>query len=669
MSIKALETQKSIALLAGGVFYFLALFTIVLIPEFVTNASEPKVVGVDGRILDVRPYTPKEQLGRDVYANQVCWHCHSQFVRPVNDEDRRWGPVSQTGEYAHDLPHFFGTRRVGPDLHREGGLRTDDWQLAHLWNPRWTVSRSVMPAFIWLFHDNPNAASVRRVLDVLDTNGDGIYSSAIGDDTTDPADPALRREVEDARALAKDPRVDAWGVMVPASMPLPADRYAEVPSRDLLVTDYDGRPLRSLAEVRRASDPDHHAWKPADAANPEPRDRADNLVAYLQHLGTAIGKWRTPLYVTAPPRRSPFEGAERPRRSPDMRVRGWVARVPERVERARKATEDWHGRVAKWEASNPDLAVRHARGKALYDKNCASCHGADGQGNGDGAQFLQPRPRDFTLGKYKYRSTDLGNLPLDGDLYRSIHRGLPGTAMPSWRELGDEAIWFLVDYVKSFYEGDKPFNDWAAVQMIPPERRFGEKDPQKLEALRAKERLRGRAVYLTLQCYNCHGLEGRADVPSWSETTSDYKSLLRPRDLAPRDAEDQPALRFRGGAAPEDIYRTIFTGIDGTQMKSQRSDYWKTERVQTEGQDLSRFDRPVRWVPKTGEEKKLFLPFMTGVAADPKANPPVPEVKPEADLATVGVFHKDDGDYLKLQDGDDWALVHYVMSLAGIPQR
>ena len=397
---KALETQKSIALLAGAGCYFFALFAIVLIPEIVTDASTPRVVSVDGRILDVKDRSPKENLGRDVYGKQICWHCHSQFVRPVNDEARRWGPVSQTGEYAWDLPHFFGTRRVGPDLHREGGLRTDDWQLAHLWNPRWTVSRSVMPAFVWLFHDNPNARAVRRVLDVLDTNGDGIYSSAIGDDTTAPADPALRREVEAARALAKDPRTDAWGVMVPASLPL-ADRYAEVPSRDLLVTDYDGRPLRSLEEVRRASDPEHHAWKPTDAAHPDERDRADNLVAYLQHLGTAIGKWRQPLHVSAPPRRSPFEGegAERPRRSPDMRVRGWVARVPERAAAAEKATGEWQARVAKWEAEHPDLAVRHARGKALFDKNCASCHGADGQGNGDGAQFLQPRPRDFTLGK------------------------------------------------------------------------------------------------------------------------------------------------------------------------------------------------------------------------------------------------------------------------------
>jgi cytochrome c oxidase cbb3-type subunit 2 len=666
---KALETQKSIALLAGVGCYFLALFAIVLIPEFVTNASEPKVRGIDGKVLDVHDYTKKEALGREVYGNQICWHCHSQFVRPVNDEDRRWGPVSQTGEYAFDQPHFFGTRRVGPDLAREGGLRPDDWQLAHLWNPRWTVSRSVMPAFLWLFHDNPNAAIVHQVLDVLDTDGDGVYS-AISDDLSDPADASLKRQVEEARALAKDPRADAWGVMAPASLPLPPGRYAEVPAKDLIVTDYDARPLSKLEEVRRASDPAHHAWSPATADKPEETDRADNLVAYLQRLGTNIGKWRKPIYVTAPPRRSPFEGRERPRKPSKTHVHGWIAKVPERVAEANRLQAEWEKKVSEWGEKNPDLAQRVARGKELFEKHCASCHGTTGQGNGDAAQFLQPRPRDFTLGKFKYRSTDLGSLPLDGDLYRSISRGLPGTAMPTWRELGDEQIWFLVDYVKTFYEGDKAFNDYAAVMLIPPERKFSEKDPAKLKALREKELLRGRAIYLSLQCVNCHGVDGRADISSWNDTSSDYKSALRPRDLKPRDANDQPALRFRGGAAPEDIYRTIFTGLDGTQMKSQRSDFWQTVKVATEKPDFPMRDRPVNWVavPKD-PEKKLFLPFMTGRKADPSATPPQPEVVAEPELATVGVVHKEDGDWLKLQVGDDWALVHYVMSLAGIDPR
>src|SRR5436190_14282945 len=111
---KVLEQQKSVALLAGFVCYFLALTVLVIAPSALTNADDPVVVGEDGVARDVRERPPAELAGRETYKNQVCWHCHSDFVRPVNDEVTRFGPVSQTGEYAFDLPHLFGTRRIGP---------------------------------------------------------------------------------------------------------------------------------------------------------------------------------------------------------------------------------------------------------------------------------------------------------------------------------------------------------------------------------------------------------------------------------------------------------------------------------------------------------------------------------------------------------------------------
>lgn len=89
--------------------------------------------------------------GREIYINEGCWHCHSQFVRPVANEEFRYGPVSQAWESMHDVPNTFGTRRIGPDLAREAGRRTDDWHYAHLWNPRSTVPRSIMPKYTWMF--------------------------------------------------------------------------------------------------------------------------------------------------------------------------------------------------------------------------------------------------------------------------------------------------------------------------------------------------------------------------------------------------------------------------------------------------------------------------------------------------------------------------------------
>lgn len=96
------------------------------------------------------------RLGRRVYIAEACWHCHSQFVRPVSNEERRWGPVAQAGEYQNELqrPVLFGTRRVGPDLSREGGRRSNDWHVVHFFRPRMVAPESVMPTYPWFFEDN-----------------------------------------------------------------------------------------------------------------------------------------------------------------------------------------------------------------------------------------------------------------------------------------------------------------------------------------------------------------------------------------------------------------------------------------------------------------------------------------------------------------------------------
>lgn len=102
------------------------------------------------------------KLARKVYVGEGCWHCHSQFVRPVAREAERWGPVSKSSEYQNELqrPVMFGTRRVGPDLIREGGRRSNDWHAAHFHNPRSLEPQSVMPEYPWFF-DSPSAAAGR----------------------------------------------------------------------------------------------------------------------------------------------------------------------------------------------------------------------------------------------------------------------------------------------------------------------------------------------------------------------------------------------------------------------------------------------------------------------------------------------------------------------------
>lgn len=103
------------------------------------------------------------KMGHEIYVGEGCWHCHSQFVRPVSNEDRRWGPVSKSWEYQNELqrPVMFGTRRVGPDLSREGGRRSSDWHAVHFFDPESLSVGSPMPKYPWLFDGGPDQPNAR----------------------------------------------------------------------------------------------------------------------------------------------------------------------------------------------------------------------------------------------------------------------------------------------------------------------------------------------------------------------------------------------------------------------------------------------------------------------------------------------------------------------------
>ena len=150
---------RVVALGAGVFFVSLAIFVQGLLPFLHPESRTTEVTQVVRTDLgelkwmhaDATDYTELEQLGRQVYIREGCWYCHSQFVRPVTGETRRWGPVSQAGEYAFDVPHLFSTRRIGPDLTRVGLKYSDEWHLAHFWDPRMLVPDSIMPRFVGLF--------------------------------------------------------------------------------------------------------------------------------------------------------------------------------------------------------------------------------------------------------------------------------------------------------------------------------------------------------------------------------------------------------------------------------------------------------------------------------------------------------------------------------------
>jgi len=99
---------------------------------------------------NTKPYTPLQLVGRDIYVREYCSVCHSQQIRPLLAEVKRYGANSEAGEFVYDRPFLWGSKRTGPDLHRIGGKYTDDWHRVHFTNPRAVVPESIMPGYPWL---------------------------------------------------------------------------------------------------------------------------------------------------------------------------------------------------------------------------------------------------------------------------------------------------------------------------------------------------------------------------------------------------------------------------------------------------------------------------------------------------------------------------------------
>jgi cbb3-type cytochrome oxidase cytochrome c subunit len=161
------EKFSTVFLLAGLGSLIIAFLVLGLAPASMTNRQAftdlPAAVpeNFSAYYKDAASYQKGLLRGRDHYIAEACWHCHSQYVRPVSNEALRYGPVSQAGEYQNVLnrPQLFGTRRVGPDLARESGKRTNDWHFAHLYNPKWVEPQSVMPVYSWYFEQKKKEGS------------------------------------------------------------------------------------------------------------------------------------------------------------------------------------------------------------------------------------------------------------------------------------------------------------------------------------------------------------------------------------------------------------------------------------------------------------------------------------------------------------------------------
>ena len=118
-------------------------------------------------VAGLKPYTPLQLTGRDVYVREGCYNCHSQMVRPFRAEVERYGHYSVAGEFVYDHPFQWGSKRTGPDLHRVGGRYSDEWHRIHLNDPRSVVPESNMPAYPWLVKSAANAEDIEAKLRAL----------------------------------------------------------------------------------------------------------------------------------------------------------------------------------------------------------------------------------------------------------------------------------------------------------------------------------------------------------------------------------------------------------------------------------------------------------------------------------------------------------------------
>jgi cytochrome c oxidase cbb3-type subunit 2 len=118
-------------------------------------------------VAGLKPYTPLQLTGRDVYIREGCYNCHSQMVRPFRAEVERYGHYSVAGEFVYDYPFQWGSKRTGPDLHRVGGRYSDEWHRLHLLDPRSVVPESNMPSYPWLARAAANAGDIQPKMRAL----------------------------------------------------------------------------------------------------------------------------------------------------------------------------------------------------------------------------------------------------------------------------------------------------------------------------------------------------------------------------------------------------------------------------------------------------------------------------------------------------------------------
>jgi cytochrome c oxidase cbb3-type subunit I/II len=357
--------------------------------------------------------TASEQRGRVIYGREGCAYCHTEQIRFLGADVRRFGAPTEAWETKYDYPQLWGTRRIGPDLSREFNLRPQDWQLTHLYDPRLVVQDSIMPPFPWLFEGSPSRPT-QEGLDVL------AYLQSLGRARElSGFDQQAMVSSANSMAMAGEPSARATPPTVPIAMtggyslsaPVlhpasnPDDLQEEVSRGGTVFATNcaschgsagkgDGRASASLLP------------KPANLTAARFSDERLSSVLWNGIPGSSMPPWRE---------------------LPAEDLRALIAYIQSLSAPSAPPTSQ--------EAASVGV------GQALFAANCASCHGDGGAGDGPAAGALAPSPTNFHLKK-----------PTEERAWEVLENGVPGTAMPPWQsQLNKDERHALVEFVRSLY--------------------------------------------------------------------------------------------------------------------------------------------------------------------------------------------------------------------------
>ena len=439
-----------IAFLAGIVFFVFSFVLLAILPGQRLQAA----MDHDAPIA-MANYTPLEAKGRAIYARGGCDYCHTEQVRGTVADVTRWGPQTEAWETRYDYPQVWGTRRIGPDLSREGGVRSDDWQITHLFNPRWIVPGSVMPSYRWMFDgsaDRPNAEGL-AVLAYMRTLGRSMREAHGSIAYCPKPQPKIIKAAFETKPA---PLIGATKIADTASTKPKAD--PALPFQDGPIYFQDGMAMGGSidanAAIRRldAPFPDLANERSTQSLDERRHAGAETFAAYCAGCHGADGGGNGPAAATLLPHPANLKLAIYSNAllgnilwngRPGTSMPAWRDLSKSELANVIVYVQGLHKRDPP--TQQPETAAKTnamiARGAMVYAEGCVACHGVEGAGNGSVAHIFLPRPANLVEIKANRAR-----------VLQVLAQGVPGASMPVFKGLSSDDQNAVATYVATLYQ-------------------------------------------------------------------------------------------------------------------------------------------------------------------------------------------------------------------------